>query len=43
MKELEDAVIAAFRGMASSGKLSQIIEKKVGETIEGVIDSALRS
>ncbi|MFO0958244.1 MAG: hypothetical protein U0800_12595 [Isosphaeraceae bacterium] len=43
MQELEDAVIAAFKGMVSSGKLNQIIEKKVGETVESVVDSALRS
>jgi hypothetical protein len=43
MQEIEDAVIAAFRGMVSSGKLNQIIKKKIGETVEGVIDSALRS
>jgi hypothetical protein len=43
MKELEDSVIAAFRGIVSSGKLNHIIEEKVGETVKGVIDSALRS
>src|SRR4051812_9474145 len=42
MKELENAVTAAFRGMVSSGKLNQIIEKKIGETVEDVIGSALR-
>jgi hypothetical protein len=43
MQELEDAMIAAFRGMVSSGKFNQIIEDKVGETVKSVIDSALRS
>ena len=42
MKELEDAVITAFKGMVASGKLTQIINKKVGETVESVVDSALR-
>jgi hypothetical protein len=43
MKEFEDAILVAFRGMVSSGKLSQIIEKKVEETVDSVVDSALRT
>jgi len=43
MKELEDAMVAAFRKMAKAGTIQEIIEKQISKTVEEILSNALKS
>jgi hypothetical protein len=42
MKELQDLIIANFNAKVESGKLNELIDKKVDELMTSTLDSALR-
>jgi hypothetical protein len=43
MKDMQNAVNAAFNGMVKEGKIEAIIEKQIEGTVKSIIEEALRS
>lgn len=43
MQQLQDAVVAAFQKMAAEGKIDEMIEKHLAETIDRIICDILRN